>query len=235
MNPIVWTQDAVRTALGDRNVLALETSVRESSVALATPVGIRTAKLGTAAAHASDLLPEIARLIEEAGLAPANLDAIFVGLGPGSYTGLRVGIATALGLARGTGAELQGIPSVEALAGKHLVENGSVSVLLDARGGAAYHARYERDGSAWIERVAPRAIAVKSASAGLAEGDAILGDTTIADRANLTAEQRERLITDALPEATGVLERAALRFALEGALPAEQLEPLYLRAFGEQA
>ena len=75
---------------------------------------------------------------------------------------------------------------------------------------------------------------MKRASEELAEGEAILGDTTIADRANLTVEQRERLITNALPEATGVLERAALRFALEGPLPLEQLEPLYLRAFGEQ-
>ena len=95
--------------------IALETSVRAASVAVDWGQGAQTRFLEAERAHASDLLPVLSALLE--GQAQAkDVGLIAVGTGPGSYTGLRVGIATAMGLAEASGAQLVGVPSVKALA-----------------------------------------------------------------------------------------------------------------------
>ena len=76
------------------------------------------ARLADMGANAGNLVFQhaVAGLLDELGVAPDAVARVLVGTGPGSYTGLRVGVATALGLARGTGAHLFGLPSLEARA-----------------------------------------------------------------------------------------------------------------------
>jgi len=76
--------------------------------------------------HGETLLPAIAALLERLDLAPASLGAIVVGTGPGAFTGLRVGIATAKGLAHALGLPIIGVPTTDAL----LVESPPDAVLL---------------------------------------------------------------------------------------------------------
>jgi tRNA threonylcarbamoyl adenosine modification protein YeaZ len=66
--------------------------------------------------HATQLLPLASRLLADAGLGWAELERIVVGVGPGTFTGLRVGVATARGLAQSLGVELVGVSSLQALA-----------------------------------------------------------------------------------------------------------------------
>ena len=101
---------------------------------------------------ASKILPlEVERLMKEAGLKPTDLDLLAVGRGPGSFTGLRVGLALAKGLAYGAGIELIGISTLEAVATSILKYSPSknkkgegtlVAPLIDARHGQIFAALY---------------------------------------------------------------------------------------------
>lgn len=89
--------------------------------------------------HAERLFPLIAEALDEAGLTAADLDVIAVCTGPGNFTGARIGVAAARGLAISTGATAVGVDRFEALA--HGVE-GAVAVALEARGGAIHLAHF---------------------------------------------------------------------------------------------
>ena len=93
--------------------------------------------------HAPQLLPLAQRLLSEAGATFADLDRIAVGTGPGTFTGLRIAVATARGLAQAGGAELVGISTLAALA--HASGLAPVMAVLDARRGEAFVAAYEGD------------------------------------------------------------------------------------------
>ena len=98
-------------------LLALETATSICSTALWGPDGcIAEASLHEPRKHAEMLAPMICELSSAAGVALMDVDTIAVSAGPGSYTGLRIGVSTAKGLAMATGARLVAVPSLEALA-----------------------------------------------------------------------------------------------------------------------
>ena len=98
-------------------LLALETATDVCSVALMADGQILAdLTLRRPRAHAESLVPMIEDALRYAGLAATSLDAIAVSMGPGSYTGLRIGVSTAKGLAMAVDAKLIGVPSLEALA-----------------------------------------------------------------------------------------------------------------------
>ncbi len=128
-------------------ILCIETSSRSGSIALRRGDGtVSAVDLDEASSHGSDLLPAIDRLMGAAGggLAPAALDWIAVGTGPGSYTGLRVGAATALGLSRGADAQLLGVPSLAGMALGGLLPGERGAAVRNAFGGQLYLAAYGR-------------------------------------------------------------------------------------------
>jgi tRNA threonylcarbamoyl adenosine modification protein YeaZ len=120
---------------GSRTVtVALETSTRAPSIAAALATGpIELVRLEGERAHASDLLPVLDALLTRLGTTPQDITRVVVGLGPGSLTGLRVGGATALGIARAAGAALVGVSSFEAAAAAVAGEH-AVLIVNDARG-----------------------------------------------------------------------------------------------------
>lgn len=213
--------------------VALETSSRPPSLAVQVGEQVRTAALGESRRHASDLLPTLSGLLEEQGVAPRDVELVSVGVGPGSYTGLRVGIATALGLARGAEAPVVSIPSVAAMAYGALEVGQEGTVLLDARARELYVARYLREEDGVVELVAPSV--TTKAELLLPPGDVILADATAADAAELDEEARARVVTDRPPQAAAVLELGARRFTLEGGEPLDSIAPLYLRPFAASA
>ncbi len=104
--------------------------------------------------HATRLLPLASGLLAEAGLAWNELERIAVGVGPGTFTGLRIGIATARGLSQSVGIPLVGVSSLRALAHGGLGENAGVLAVIDARRGEVFAAAYDGNG----ELLAPRAL-----------------------------------------------------------------------------
>jgi tRNA threonylcarbamoyl adenosine modification protein YeaZ len=101
----------------NRAILALDTSTSRVVVAVGTPDGEPLGLTWWAAdhRHGEQLLPSIGRVLGEANVRRSRLEAIVAGTGPGAFTGLRVGLATAKGLAHGLGRPLVGVPTSEAL------------------------------------------------------------------------------------------------------------------------
>jgi tRNA threonylcarbamoyladenosine biosynthesis protein TsaB len=98
-------------------------------------------------AHSAELMPAVHEAMERAGLAFGELDAIGVGVGPGSFTGLRIGVSTARALARGAGTELRPVSSLRALAAG--IDAPVRLPLIDARRGEVFGALYEGGEERW--------------------------------------------------------------------------------------
>jgi tRNA threonylcarbamoyladenosine biosynthesis protein TsaB len=94
--------------------------------------------------HAAELLPLARRALEALGATFADVQRIGVGVGPGTFTGLRIGVATARALAQSTGAELAAVSTLAALAEAAGAER-SVLAVIDARRGEAFAAAYHGD------------------------------------------------------------------------------------------
>lgn len=109
--------------------------------------------------HTTRLLPLASELLAQAGLSWKELDRIAVGLGPGTFTGLRIGVATARGLAQSLGVELVGVCTLRVLAeaalrGSEAESHRAVLAAIDARRGEAFVAAYSSEG----ELIPPRAL-----------------------------------------------------------------------------
>ena len=210
-------------------VLALETSTRSGSVALRPSHDAPTVqrRLDASASHGRDLVPALDELVREAGLAPRDVGLVVVGRGPGSYTGLRVSAATALGLARATDAALFGVPSFEALAFEALQPGERGAVLRDAFGGATYVAVHERDADGDLSTRVPAAcVRVENTREHVGAVDVVLGEEAIA-RAVFGDDGPP--VRRAPPSAAAVLELGLV--ARAGEPDAADVSPLYLRAF----
>jgi tRNA threonylcarbamoyladenosine biosynthesis protein TsaB len=143
--------------------------------------------------HAEQVLVLIQQVIEEWGGSWEHVDRIGVGTGPGSFTGLRIGIATARGLAQATGAELAGVGTLRTLAAGAGEERRPVLVVVDARRGEAFVAAWAGERPVLSARaVPPEALrnAVEAAAAPPGEprwAPLAVGDGAIRFRAHLQA------------------------------------------------
>ena len=165
-------------------------------------------------AHGERLAPAIASVLERAGAAPADLTAIVVGLGPGPFTGLRVGLVTAATMSDALGIPAYGVCSLDGYPAP-----GTVLVAADARRHEIYWAVY-RDG---VRETEPDV--TKPGDLVLPEGvEAAIGDGAhrYADVLGLP------LIAEPRYPRPAALAAAAADRVLAGA-PGEQLTPLYLR------
>ncbi len=137
-------------------VLGLDTATWFTSVGLVRDGGIlaeesRRVQTG----HADVLLPLVRRLVSRSGIGLTELDGIGVSIGPGSFSGLRVGLNTAKGLCYALGLALVGVSTLEALAATVYDWQGRMCVLLDARRKEVYAAVFVRDQHRRLRRLTP--------------------------------------------------------------------------------
>ncbi len=124
-------------------ILALETATLAGSAALLEGGRvIGQSLLDVALTHSERLLAMVDRLLQDSGWDVAVLDALAVSVGPGSFTGLRVGIATVKGLAMSLGLPVAPVPTLDALASNLPFADAPVCPLLDARKGEVYLSLY---------------------------------------------------------------------------------------------
>jgi tRNA threonylcarbamoyladenosine biosynthesis protein TsaB len=205
-------------------ILALETTSPHCSVALVDGERVVTSvQTLQPSARAENTLETIDRALQDAGWQKSNLARVAVGIGPGSFTGVRVGIAIAEGIASGLAIPLIGIVSLRAMAaGVPANEERLRCPVLDARRNELFVAAYAADGSEKLApQLLPRVDALEQLTQMLGVKPLLLGVT-----AREIAEEQDRSDAELTlyPNATCV----ALA-ALHEAPPAEPVLPLYIR------
>jgi tRNA threonylcarbamoyladenosine biosynthesis protein TsaB len=131
-------------------IIAIETSGRHGSIAaLHGGTGedqlLRQTVLGGDQRTAQALAPALRELLAEVGWAPQSTDLVAVAVGPGSFTGLRIGVTTAKTLAYAAGAELIGVNTLLALAAQAPVSPGPLRAVLDAQRRELFAAQFDAD------------------------------------------------------------------------------------------
>ncbi len=144
--------------------LGIDTTGPRGGVALLSGTTLEAARdLGAPGEQAERILVELDALLHDLSLSPRNVDRIAVATGPGSFTGVRIGMAAAQGLGFSLGIPVTGVTSLEILAAWALeVTEGECPVLvplIDARRGQVYAAVYTAEAGDLVERAAPAALA----------------------------------------------------------------------------
>jgi tRNA threonylcarbamoyladenosine biosynthesis protein TsaB len=135
------------------NILAIETSSRSGSIALATGPALRVEEpLPPDQRHAAELMPAIDRLTREAGWKPADIHHLYLSIGPGSFTGLRIAVALARSLAHALGTKIVAVPSLDVIAENAPADFPVVVPLLDAKRGQVFTALYTRTPTGTLSR-----------------------------------------------------------------------------------
>lgn len=158
-------------------VIAIETATVVGSIAIVDPARvISEITLNIRATHSEKLMAAIDRLLCGAGLAVEDMDGIAVSIGPGSFTGLRIGLSTAKGLSYASGKPLIGIPTLDALALNMTFSSYLTCPIQDARKGEVYAALY-RPGAESPEKITDDMALDPAALAGMiTEKTVFIGD-----------------------------------------------------------
>ncbi|MCI4567802.1 tRNA (adenosine(37)-N6)-threonylcarbamoyltransferase complex dimerization subunit type 1 TsaB [Lysobacter sp. CFH 32150] len=211
-------------------LLAFETATEACSVAVYNDGEVHERFELAPRRHAELALPWAEQLLADAGIAKSQLDAIAVGRGPGAFTGVRLAISIAQGIALAMDKPVVPVSTLAALAmqaqGKRIV------AAIDARMGEIYVAAFERDGSG-LRALSQEAV-VKPEAAIIPDGGDWHGIGTGFAAVGGVLQQRfsDRLaIVDAsaLPHAADVALLAAMAFARGELMAPERVEPAYLR------
>lgn len=212
-----------------RKILAFESSAKAASVA----VGESGRLLGQAfqncgLTHSRTLLPMAEGLLRNMDLALADMDAFAVAIGPGSFTGLRIGIAAVKGLAWSLERPCYGVSTLEAMA-RLIPEDGLICPVMDARRGQVYNALFQRTSDELTRLTPDRAVSLEDLAGALSDRQVLL----VGDGAEMCYNWlKERGMRAKLPpehlrhqSAWGVL------LAAEGAEPVSvhDLTPNYIR------
>ena len=214
-------------------LLAFDTSTEACSAALLVDGELRLRLEYTERSHAELLLPMIDGLLAEAGLAPADLDGVAFGRGPGAFTGLRIAAGVAQGLAFAAGLPVAPVSSLAAVA--ELVPAAPGEVVLacnDARMGEVYWGEFRREADGTVTALGPESVSPPGqvgeagARAVHAAGNALRACPQLAER---LAERGLRLHAALHPRADAVARLGARQIAAGAGVPAEQALPVYVR------
>jgi tRNA threonylcarbamoyladenosine biosynthesis protein TsaB len=213
------------------HILALDTTTRAGSIAVARDHAILCEFAGEAARTHGERLPsDISRALETAGVALADLDLLAVAAGPGSFTGLRVGISAVQGLAMARSLHVVPVPTLEALARSADATPGMlIAAWMDGQRGEVFAAVYNDAGEEIVPAIAgsPDVILdgwrLPSGAAVVFIGDAAAGHRSLIER---HAGPHVHIVQPPL------LARAIARIASEQperAVPPHEIVPVYVR------
>lgn len=171
------------------NILSIETATACQSVALLRGDDVAASRSHRVeGSHAKWIIPTMDAVLRSAGLTVRELDGLALSIGPGSFTGLRVGLATMLGLRAVTGVPLVAVPTLEAMAWNVRDVGPDVCPMIKARSGEAYWAIYRwTRGDRLLQIQEPRVGPVDLIPRSLASATVVLGDGWVAHGARLRA------------------------------------------------
>lgn len=156
-------------------VLAIDSSSKTASCAI-----VRDAELiaqsffNTGLTHSETLLPMIGCVLRNSRTRPRDIDLVAVSNGPGSFTGLRIGVATAMGFAEASGIECAGVSSLEAAARGAAHMGGLICAVMDARREQVYNALFHAENGKLTRLCEDRALALSELGAEISGKNAIV-------------------------------------------------------------
>ena len=223
-------------------LLALDTATEACTVALLTEHGLISESVEIGRGHAQEILGMVDRILAEGGATLASLSGIVAGIGPGSFTGVRVSVAVAQGLAFGAGLPVIPVGSLEALA-VEAIGRGAERVLacLDARMGEVYWGCFAAEATGLLRalgspavsppagvRLSEEGVCAQTAPSGSAPwrgiGRGFAAYPELSAITGLTMDDGR-----ALPQAREMVRLGAVRLQAGGGIDPEFLEPLYIR------
>ena len=215
-------------------ILGIETSTKTGSVAIVSEEGVVAQySLNIEVTHSERLMSTVDRVLKDTGVIMSQFDGFAVAVGPGSFTGLRIGIAAVKGLALATGKPVSAVPTLLALAWNLPYAAYPVCPLLDARKNEVYAALYKFEGDACVQ-VMPETTIPLPDLAGKLSGDILFtGEAAQLYRREiekqLGARARFAPRATALPSAAVVAELGLESLKSGARMDADSLTPLYIR------
>ncbi|UCG40458.1 MAG: tRNA (adenosine(37)-N6)-threonylcarbamoyltransferase complex dimerization subunit type 1 TsaB [Acidimicrobiia bacterium] len=214
-------------------LVAIESSTPASSVALMDGTDV----VGSASridrrGHSAFLTAALDFCLDQADWSPADLDGVAVGIGPGLYTGLRVGIATAQGLAATLGIPIVPVTSLDALAHRSKTGRRHIWAIVDLRRGEFAVASYRPVPGGVVRDTMPEVVTPQGLRAMLlsdADDVLLVGDVPALGDGFLTGLHRARVGRPRFPSAVAVAGLGGPRIAHDDVPHPDEVRPLYLR------
>ena len=216
-------------------IILIETSTSLCSTAILEDGKTVSSRENNERMHSSLTAPFIKEMLDERGLTAGDCDAVCVSMGPGSYTGLRVGVSTAKGLCFGAGVPLLAVSSLDALVGEALSTPGlldgisRIVPMIDARRMEVYCSVYDSNGTS-LSPIESKIIGPDSFSDILSEGGVLfIGDGADKCRDTLTGPNAK--FHQCCPSAKGMAIPAMREFEKRNFRDVAYFEPFYLKEF----
>lgn len=213
-------------------ILAIDTATQYAGLALYSQDGVYAEESWhTGRNHTVELMPRLARLFKSAGLTVPELEAVAVSLGPGSFTGLRIGLAAAKGLALPHQLPLIGIPTLDTAAYPLRDSDLPVWAIVQAGRGRILAARYGQVDGQWRNLLQPQLTSFKALAAQINEPAWCTGeiDQQGAQILQRGSRRTAQVVSVAmrLRRAGYLAELAAARLAAGERVDPDSLEPIY--------
>jgi tRNA threonylcarbamoyladenosine biosynthesis protein TsaB len=215
-------------------VLGIETATRTGSVAVVSEHGvIAEYTLNIEVTHSERLMETVDRVLTGAGIVLSALDGLSVSVGPGSFTGLRIGIASVKGIATATGISIAAVPTLKALAWNIPYAGYPVCPLLDARKKEVYAALYRQESGSLSEVMEAQTLSLESLAGRISQRTVFTGEGS-----QLFRNDIRRLFGDhalfaplsaVVPSAASVAELGMLLLRSGERTLADDLAPIYIR------
>jgi len=216
-------------------VLGIDTATVMGSIGLVDDDAvIAEYSLNIKATHSERLMPAIDKLLKDAGIDLKVLDGFAVSIGPGSFTGLRIGLATVKGFAMGCNKPIAAVSTLEALAFNLAFAGHQVCPILDARKNEVYTALFKSDGKGGMKRIVhDRAADINAVLNELNDDTIFLGDAVNLYRDIILTKLKEKAHfaskTRNMPSGASVAELGLLKLKNGVIEDASNLMPFYIR------
>jgi len=209
-------------------LLAIDTATERCSVALLVDERVIERATETARGHADLVLPMVNEVLAESGLSLQQLDGLAYGRGPGGFTGVRIAVGVAQGLAYGARLATVGISNLAAVAQQFAVPGARILVCMDARMNEVYWCRFEGTPDGLVQPTATERVdrpeAVEAGNATLFVGTGFGAYPQLA-----AGRPGSAVRSTALPHAREIAQLAAVELRAGRGEPPERAQPVYLR------
>lgn len=215
-------------------ILGIETSTKTGSVAVVSEDGVAAQySLNIEVTHSERLMATVDRVLQDTGLMIADMGGYAVAIGPGSFTGLRIGLAAVKGLALVTGRPIAAVPTLQALAGNLPYAAYPVCPLLDARKNEVYAGLYRFEGTALVHVMAEAVLSLSQLSERISGKTIFTGEASHLFRMDIEKIFGDRALfaprSAILPSASTVAEIGLAMIKSGRQADLDGLTPMYIR------